>query len=126
MATAEPCADKVTAAIVAYDRAQRQGAGLLINHCGRPVRLELLVMALNRDGFPVARLRTTVEVGAARLSVFSADLPFVQSAIMLSGYRTDIAATEPRDNYTQQLTSPTGASGPAPLTSVDAGASAHH
>lgn len=91
------CAGKVTASILAHDRELRQGAGLLINHCGHPVRAEILVVALNSDGFPVARLRTEVQAGAAPISVFQVDLPFVQSVIALSGYSTEIAAIETLD-----------------------------
>lgn len=93
----ELCAGKITASILAYDRELRQGAGLLINHCGHSVRAEILVIALNSDGFPVARLRTDVQAGAAPISVFRIDLPFVQSVIALSGYSTEIAAIETLD-----------------------------
>jgi hypothetical protein len=84
----------VAASILTHDRELRQGAGLLINHCGHPVRAEVIVVALNTHGFPVARLRTTVQAGAAPISVFQVDLPFVQSAILLSGYDTVVAAIE--------------------------------
>lgn len=90
---ADPCAGKVAATVLAYDRDTRQGAGLLVNHCGRPVMAELLVTANNRDGFAVARLRTTVQAGAAPLSVITVELPFVQSAVALSGFHADIAST---------------------------------
>lgn len=93
----EFCAGKVTASILAHEREQRQGAGLLINHCGHPVRAEIIVVALNTDGFPVARLRTTVQADAAPISVIRVDLPFVQSVIMLSGYSTEVAAIETLD-----------------------------
>jgi hypothetical protein len=90
----DPCAGKVTAAVIAFDRDSRQGVGLLVNHCGQPVQAELLVAAHNRDGFPVARLRTTVAAGAAPISVIRVELPFVQSVIALSGYSTEVAVTE--------------------------------
>ncbi len=88
----DPCAGKVAAAILAYDREAREGAGLLFNQCGRPVKAELLVLANNRDGFMVARLRTQVQASAAPLSVIRVELPFVQSAVLLSGYVAEIAA----------------------------------
>lgn len=88
------CAGKVTAAILSYDRDRHQGAGLLLNQCGHPVRAEILVIAHNRDGYPVARLRTVVRSDSAPLSVLRIDLPFVQSVIRLSGYTTEIAAIE--------------------------------
>jgi len=93
----EPCTGKVAASILAHDREQRQGAGLLINYCGHPVRAEMLVIALNSQGFPVARLRTEVQASAAPISVFQIDLPFVQSVITLSGYSTEVAAIETID-----------------------------
>lgn len=104
----EDCTGKVAASILAHDRELRQGAGLLINHCGFPVRAEIVVFALNRDGLPVARLRTTVQAGAAPISVFRTDLPFVQSAIGLSGYSTEIAAIEALTSVAGQST-PLGA-----------------
>lgn len=95
---ADPCAGKVAAAILAYDRDARQGAGLLMNHCGRPVKAELLVTANNQDGFAVARLRTAVQADAAPLSVIKVDLPFVQSALALSGFAAEIASTTAIDD----------------------------
>jgi hypothetical protein len=95
---ADPCAGKVAAAILAYDRDARQGAGLLMNHCGRPVKAELLITANNRDGFAVARLRTAVQVDAAPLSVIKVDLPFVRSALALSGFAAEIASTTAIDD----------------------------
>ena len=92
--SADACAGKVTAQVLVAQRDLRQGAGLLINHCAQPVRAEVVVMALNRDGFPVARSRTLVEADASHISVFRVDLPFVQSAIVLSGYNTVVAAIE--------------------------------
>jgi hypothetical protein len=94
---ADPCAGKVAAAVLAFDRDTRQGAGLLFNQCGRPVKAELLVLANNRDGFMVARLRTQVQASAAPLSVIQVELPFVQSAVQLSGYEAQVAATEVLD-----------------------------
>jgi hypothetical protein len=91
------CTGRIAASVLAYDRDLRQGAGLLLNQCGRPVRAQLLVIARNRDGFPIARLRTEVHAGAAPLSVIRVDLPFVQSVIRLSGYSSEIAATESLD-----------------------------
>lgn len=91
------CAGKITASVLSYDRDLRQGAGLLLNQCGLPVRAEIVVIAYNRDGYPVARLRTTVHADAAPLSVLRVDLPFVQSVIRLSGYATEIAAIETLD-----------------------------
>lgn len=95
------CDGKIAASILSYDVTQRQGAGLLINHCGRAVRAEILVMALNRDGFPVARLRTTIHADAAPISVLRIELPFVQSVIRLSGYSAEVAATETLDTVAQ-------------------------
>lgn len=92
--SADACTGKVTAQVLVAQRDQRQGAGLLINHCAQPVRAEVMVMAINRDGFPVARLRTQVEADASPISVFQVDLPFVQSAITLSGYNTIVAVIE--------------------------------
>lgn len=95
---ADPCAGKVAAALLSYDRDTRQGAGLLFNYCGRPVQAELQVMALNRDGFPVSRLRTTVQTSdASALSVVRIELPFVQSVIALGGYTAEVAATTALD-----------------------------
>jgi hypothetical protein len=74
---ADPCSGKVIASILSYDRDARQGIGLLVNQCGRPVAAEVLVMANNRDGFVVAKLRTNVHASAAPLSVIRIDLPFV-------------------------------------------------
>jgi hypothetical protein len=99
---ADPCAGKVAAAILAYDRDTRQGAGLLMNHCGRPVKAELLVTANNLDGFAVARLRTAVQADAAPLSVIKVDLPFVQSALALSGFAAEIASTTAIDEDTDR------------------------
>lgn len=90
---ADPCAGKVAATILAFDRDTRQGAGLLINHCGRPVKAELLVTANNPDGFVVARMRTQVSAGAEAISVIQVELPFVQSALRLSRFDAEIAAT---------------------------------
>lgn len=94
---ADPCAGKVAAGILAYDRDTRQGVGLLLNYCGRPVKAELLVSATNLSGFVVARLRTGLQASAETLSVITVDLPFVQSAIMLSGYDAEVAAIEALD-----------------------------
>lgn len=94
---ADPCAGKVAAGILAYDRDTRQGAGLLLNYCGRPVKAELLVSATNLNGFVVARLRTGLQASAETLSVITVDLPFVQSAVMLSGYDAEVAAIESLD-----------------------------
>lgn len=96
------CAGKVAASILAHDRELRQGAGLLINQCGHPVRAEILVVALNSHGFPVARLRTEIHAGAAPLSVIRIDLPFVQSVILLSGYSTEVAAIETLDTASER------------------------
>lgn len=98
-----PCDGKIAASILSYDVALRQGAGLLINHCGRAVRAELLVMAINHDGFPVARLRTVVHADAAPISVLRVELPFVQSIIRLSGYSTEIATIETLDTVAQHV-----------------------
>lgn len=94
---ADPCAGKVAAGILAYDRDTRQGAGLLLNYCGRPVKAELLVSATNLNGFVVARLRTGLQASAETLSVITVDLPFVQSAVMLSGYEAEVAMVEALD-----------------------------
>ncbi len=92
---ADPCSGKVVASILSYDRDARQGVGLLVNQCGRPVSAEVLVLANNQDGFVVAKLRTFVHAGAAPLSVIRVDLPFVQSVVALSGYAVEVAAAAP-------------------------------
>jgi hypothetical protein len=97
----KPCDGRIAASILSHDITQRQGAGLLINHCGRALRAEILVMALNQDGFPVAKLRTVVHADAAPISVLRIGLPFVQSVIRLSGYSTEVAATETLDTVAQ-------------------------
>jgi len=97
----KPCDGRIAASILSHDITQRQGAGLLINHCGRALRAEILVMALNQDGFPVARLRTVVFADAAPISVLRIELPFVQSVIRLSGYSAEIAAIETLDTVAQ-------------------------
>jgi hypothetical protein len=94
---ADPCVDKVAAGILAHDRDTRQGVGLLFNYCGRPVKTELLVSATNLSGFVIARIRTVVQAGADTLSVITVDLPFVQSAMQLSGYEAEVAAVETLD-----------------------------
>jgi hypothetical protein len=94
---ADPCAGKVAAGILAYDRDTRQGVGLLFNYCGRPVKAELLVSATNLSGFVVARLRSELRAGAETLSVITVELPFVQSALTLSGYDAEVAAIETLD-----------------------------
>jgi hypothetical protein len=94
----DPCAGKVAAVILAYDRDTRQGAGLLFNQCGRPVKAELLVLATNRDGFMVARLRTEVQASATPLSVIQVELPFVQSAVPVSGYAAEVASISALDD----------------------------
>lgn len=92
---ADPCSGKVIASVLSYDRATRQGVGLLVNQCGRPVAAEVVVMATNRDGFVIAKLRTFVHAGAAPLSVIRVDLPFVQSVVALSGYAVEVASAAP-------------------------------
>jgi hypothetical protein len=92
---ADPCSGKVVASILSYDRDARQGVGLLVNQCSRPVSAEVLVLANNQDGFVVAKLRTFVHAGAAPLSVIRVDLPFVQSVVALSGYAVELAAAAP-------------------------------
>jgi hypothetical protein len=92
--SADDCAGKVTAQVLMGQRDLRQGMGLVINHCGRPVQAEVVVMALNADGFPVAMLRTHIVADASPISLFFVDLPFVQSTIRLSGYNTVVAGTE--------------------------------
>jgi hypothetical protein len=95
---ADPCAGKVGAALLSVDRDTRQGAGLLLNYCGRPVQAELQVVALNRHGFPVSRMRTTVQVAdASPMSVIRVELPFVQSVVVLSGYSAEVAGTTALD-----------------------------
>jgi hypothetical protein len=106
----DPCAGKIAASILTYDRTLRQGAGLLLNQCGSAVRAEILVIAHNRDGYPVARLRTTVLAEAAPLSVLHIDLPFVQSVISLSGYTTEVAAIETLDLAAERTALVTGGS----------------
>jgi hypothetical protein len=99
---ADPCAGKVAATILAYDRDARQGAGLLMNYCGRAVKAELLVTANNRDGFAVARLRTAVQADAAPLSMIKVDLPLVPSSLALSGFAAEIASTTAIDDDTDR------------------------
>lgn len=90
-AQADPCTGKVTVEILAYDRAEREALGLALNQCGRPVRIELLVIARNYDGFVVAKTSTSVAVTQnAPLSVVAIDLPFVQSKLALSDYTVEI------------------------------------
>jgi hypothetical protein len=91
---ADPCAGKLAAGILAFDRDIRQGAGLLLNHCGRPVKTELLVSATNLNGYVVARIRTELRASAEPLSVITVDLPFVSSAMRLSGYVAEVASVE--------------------------------
>lgn len=91
----DPCDGKVIATVLSYDQATRQGVGLLVNQCGRPVAAEVLVMATNRDGFVVAKLRTFVHAGTEPLSVIQVDLPFVQPVVALSGYAVEVAAATP-------------------------------
>lgn len=81
-AQADPCAGKAAVGIVAYDRMEREALALVINQCNRPVRVEMLVIARNRDGFAVAKTPVSVAVTkTAPLSVVTVDLPFVQSAV---------------------------------------------
>lgn len=95
---ADPCAGKVATALLSYDRDTRQGAGLLLNYCGRPVQAELQVIALNRHGLPVSKMRTTIQTNdASPLSVVRVELPFVQSVMVLSGYTAEVAATTALD-----------------------------
>jgi hypothetical protein len=95
---ADPCIGKVATALLSYDRDTRQGAGLLLNYCGRPVQAELQVIALNRHGFPVSKMRTTIQTPDANsLSVVRVELPFVQSVMVLSGYTAEVAATTALD-----------------------------
>jgi hypothetical protein len=95
---ADPCIGKVATALLSYDRDTRQGAGLLLNYCGHPVQAELQVIALNRHGFPVSRMRTTVQTtDASTLTVIRVELPFVQSIMVLSGYTAEVAATTALD-----------------------------
>jgi hypothetical protein len=94
---ADPCAGKIAVGILAHDRSARQGVGLLFNYCGRPVKTELLVSANNLHGFMVARMRTELHASAEALSVVTVHLPFVQSAVMLSGYDAEVAAIETLD-----------------------------
>ena len=95
---ADPCAGKVATALLSYDRDTRQGAGLLLNYCGRPVQAELQVIALNRHGLPVSKMRTTIQTSdASPLSVVRVELPFVQSIMVLSGYTAEVAATTALD-----------------------------
>lgn len=95
---ADPCAGKIATALLSYDRDTRQGAGLLLNYCGRPVQAELQVIALNRHGFPVSKMRTTIQTNdASPLSVVRVELPFVQSIMVLSGYTAEVAATTALD-----------------------------
>lgn len=100
---ADPCAGKVAATILAYDRDMRQGVGLLLNYCGHPVRAELRVTAHNRNGFPVSWVGTTVQTAtAAPLSVIQVELPFVQSVVALSSYTAEVAGTTALDMTPEQ------------------------
>lgn len=95
---ADPCAGKVATALLSYDRETRQGAGLLLNYCGHPVQAELQVIALNRDGFPVSKMRTTIQTSdASPLTVVRVELPFVPSVMVLSGYTAEVAGTTALD-----------------------------
>lgn len=95
---ADPCAGKVATALLSVDRNTRQGAGLLLNYCGRPVQAELQVIALNRHGLPVSKMRTTIQTNdASPLTVVRVELPFVQSIMVLSGYTAEVAATTALD-----------------------------
>lgn len=98
----DPCAGRVTASLLSHDRGLREGLGLLVNQCGRPVQAEILVVAHNRDGYPVARMLSHVQADAAPLSVLRISLPFVQSVVVLSGYTTEIAAVETIDPGVRQ------------------------
>lgn len=81
-AQADPCAGKAAVGIVAYDRMEREALALVLNQCHRPVRVEMLVIARNHDGFPVAKTPVNVAVTKTTpLSVVTIDLPFVQSAV---------------------------------------------
>jgi len=91
---ADPCADKAAAAIVAYDRTEREALALVLNRCGRPVRVEMLVIARNRDGFAVAKTPVSAVVTkTAPLSVVTVDLPFVQSAVTEVEYVAEVRNT---------------------------------
>jgi hypothetical protein len=90
----DPCSGKVGAGILAFDRESRQAVGFLLNQCGRPVALDLMVLAINRSGFAVARGHAEVHAtDDAPLSAFVVELPFVQSAIELSHYETEVEQT---------------------------------
>lgn len=91
VAQADPCSGKAAAGIVAYDRTEREALALVLNQCGRPVRVEMLVIASNHDGFAVAKMPVNVVVAKSTpLSVVTIDLPFVQSAVTEVGYVAEV------------------------------------
>ncbi len=93
-AQADPCSGKATAEIVAHDRTEQEALALVLNQCERPVRVEMLVVARNRDGFVVAKTPVSAVVTkAAPLSVVTIDLPFVQSAVTEIEYAAEVRHT---------------------------------
>ena len=91
----EACNETVAAGIVSFDRDARIGAGLLLNRCGQPVKAELLVVARNAHGLPVAKGHAVVETAdAAPLSVITVELPFVHSDQTLSDYVTFVQSAQ--------------------------------
>lgn len=93
-AQADPCSGKAAAGIVAYDRTEREALALVLNQCGRPVRVEMLVIARNGDGFIVAKTPvSTVVAKTTPLSVAIIDLPFVQSAVTEVEYVAEVQDT---------------------------------
>lgn len=91
---ADPCAGKAAVGIVAHDRMEREALALVLNQCGRPVRLEILVVARNRDGFAIAKTPVSAVVTKTTpLSVVAIDLPFVQSAVTQVDYVAEVRNT---------------------------------
>ncbi len=93
-AQADPCSGKAAAEIVAYDRTEQEALALVLNRCERPVRVEMLVVARNRDGFIVAKTPVSAVVTkTAPLSVVTIELPFVQSAVTEVEYVAEVRDT---------------------------------
>lgn len=103
-AYADPCAGRLAAGIVAYDRPAREALGLVVNQCGRAVQAEVLVVARNRDGYPIAWIQTSVIVpDAAPLSVVRIALPFVSAAVAVSDYVAEVKSSIALDEAPGQL-----------------------
>jgi len=88
------CANKIAANVLAVDTAAHQGVGLVANHCGTAVVARLVVYAHGADGMPVAVARTTVTVGAERLSMVAMKIPRTPGALEIAGYSTEFSLAE--------------------------------